>query len=760
MEEEYKYIGKRLPKVDVLEKVKGEAKYGVDIELPGMLHGKVLRSPFPHAKIFHIDTAGAERLPGVKAVVTAEDTPKIKFACFPLSYVEDEHVLAIDKVRFIGDEVAAVTAVDEETAEEALDLIKVEYEELPAVFDPEEAMKPDAPRIHEAEQNISSRFQYGRGDINKGFKEADHIFEDRFVTQYVHQCHLEPTVCVADFDAAGRLTFWLTSMAPSDIRLSIAKCLNIPESKIRVIQPYIGGAFGAKNPLPRLYPICALLARKAGKPVRMLNTREEEFVTTRPRLPMIIRLKTGVKKDGRLVAVHVKVTGDHGAYAGHSETIMSWTGLGVSSIYRISHFIDEGVGIYTNRGSVGAFRGYGYLQMMFAFESQMDMIAERLNIDPVELRLKNVVSEGEVTPVGWELKSLASRECLQKSTEYTKWKEKKLNKQANRGIGIASIIYLSDVQFIDFDGSHAFVKVLEDGRVQIISGETDYGQGAHTVFSQIAAEELGVPMEDVDISPKDSDLVPYALGPWGSRLTIGGGNAVRLAAIDARNQLFKIVADMWEANIMDLEVKEGKVRVKGSPEKEITFSEVVKAGLYSKGVSAIIGKGLDRRNTVLVEDMNVNANLSSAYTFATQVAEVEVDPETGKVKVLDFVTTCDIGKAINPMAVEGQFEGAVAQGLGFALMEEIMYDKGKVMNPNLLNYALPTMLDVPSVKTILAETIDPTGPYGGKGCAELSTIPVAAAIANAIYDAVGVRIKELPITPEKILKALRERKEE
>ena len=751
-------VGKRLPNVDGVAKVTGRAKYGVDIGFPGMLFGKVLRSHLPHAKILNIDTSRVEKLPGVKAVVTAEDTPKIKYGCFPLSYVEDEHVLAIDKVRFIGDEVAAVAAVDEETAEEALNLIKVDYEKLPAVFEAEEAIKPDAPKIHEVEQNISSRFKYGRGDINKGFKEADHIFEDRFVTQYVHQCHLEPTVCIASFDATGRLTFWLTSMAPSDIRLAIAKCLNIPESKIRIIQPYIGGAFGAKNPLPRLYPICALLARKAEKPVRMVNTREEEFITTRPRLPMIIRLKTGIKKDGRLVATHIKVIGDHGAYAGHSQSIISWTGLGVSSIYRISNFIDEGVGVYTNRGSVGAFRGYGYLQMMFAFESQMDMIAKRLNMDPVELRLKNVVSEGETTPVGWELKSLASIECLQKSTEYTKWKEKKLNKQANRGIGIASIIYLSDVQFIEFEGSHAFVKVLEDGRVQIISGETDYGQGANTVFSQMAAEELGVTIDDVDMSPKDSDIVPYTLGPWGSRLTIGGGNAVRLAAIDARNKLFKIVADMWEANIMDLEVKEGKIRVKGSPEKAITFSEVVKAGLYTKGESAIIGKGLDKRNTVFVEDMNINGNLSSAYTFAVQIAEVEVDPETGKVKVLDFVTTCDIGKAINPMLVEGQFEGAVAQGLGFALMEKVMYDEGKVINPNFFSYSLPTMLDVPSVKTIMAETIDPTGPYGGKGCAELSTIPVAATIANAIYDAVGVRIKELPITPEKILKELREKK--
>jgi len=752
--QEYSVVGKRVSKVDTLPKVSGQAVYGTDIRLPDMLYGKILRSPYPHAKILSIDTSQAEKLPGVKAVVTAEDTPKIPYGVSLMSDVKDEQIMAVDKVRYIGDEVAAVAAINEDIAEEALELIAVEYEELPAVFDPLEAMKEEAPKVY-GSTNIQRDVEVTKGDINKGFQEADHIFEGRYSTQHVHQCHMEPTDCIASCDISGKVTLWLTSMDPNTVRVFLAQALNISESKIRVIQPVVGGAFGAKLTAVRPYAICVVLAKKAKKPVRLVNSREDDFATTRPRLPLIIELKTGVKKDGTLTAIEIKMVADIGGYADVGEFIMAMAACYPVNLYKCPNFRIEGKTVYTNKTSMGPFRGYGGPQMMFAYETQMDAISEKLGLDPIELRLKNLIETGDVTNLGWKIESCGLRECIRDVAEHAKWAEKRKLKQPNRGIGFACAIFISDFKEYEFGGSTAYVKVDEDGRVSVRSGEIDYGQGAFTVFCQIAAEELGSSLSDVDFFGTDTDVTPHALGPWGDRVTISGGNAVRLAAIDARRQLFEIAAGMFEVTPDDLELKNRKVFVKGSAEKYLPIEEVAKAAVYQKAGSPVLGKGVDIRKTDLLNPDTFAGNISTAYTFAAQIAEVEVDPETGQVTVTNFTTSNDLGKAINPTMAEGQAESSVVQGMGFGLMEGLKFDGGKVMNPSFMDYKIPTALDSPPIKVFLVESIDPNGPYGAKGAGEPSIIPPAAALANAIYDAVGVRAKNLPITPENILRALK-----
>jgi CO/xanthine dehydrogenase Mo-binding subunit len=723
---EYLAVGKRLPRIDGVAKATGEAKYSVDIVLPNMLYGKILRSPYPHARIINIDTSKAERLPGVKAVITAKDTPRIE--CDP--WAVGKYVLAIDKVRCIGDEVAAVAAIDEDTALEALDLIKVEYELLPAVFDPLEALKPEAPRIHDVKGNIARDWNVERGDVDKGFREADCIIEDRFETQFQNHCYMEPIACVADFDISGKLTIWLSSMDTCNMRRGLAKVLNMTESKVRVVQTYVGGAFGSRIDIESIHATCALLARKTGKAVRMENTREEQFMATFRRLNAVIEHKT-----------RIAVCPD--------------------AMYRIPNMKAAAKLVYTNKPYVTAFRGFGAIKGTFVLETQLEVIAEKLGIDPMELRLKNATQTDYVSIHGEVISSCALSECIRKAAESIGWREKKKRKKYGRGIGMACSMYMSDARATPgFGGSVAFVKILEDGRVNIISGEHEYGQGMWNVFAQIVAEELGVSVEDIDITTPDTDITPYALGPHGGgRATISAGNAVKLAAEDARKQLFQVAAEMLEANVEDLVIEDQKIYVNGSPEKGISISEVAKTSIYRRGGSAIIGKGVDERDTEMINLDTMYGNYCSAYTFSAQTAEVEIDTKTGRVKVLNYGSANDLGKAINPMAAEGQVEGQVSIGLGYGLMEEMVLEKGKMVNARFLDYKIPTAFEIPPIKAILVESNEPHGPYGAKGVGRLAVIPPASAIANAIYDAIGVRIKELPITPEKILKALKERRE-
>ena len=477
----------------------------------------------------------------------------------------------------------------------------------------------------------------------------------------------------------------------------------------------------------------------------------------RSRMPEIVYLTIGIKKDGTMTARHIKVIATDGAYSGNGFLMMRIGLVEAAGLYRCPNVRLEGKCVYTNTVPSGAVRVFGTAQVTFATESMMDKIAEKLNIDPIDLRLKNAIKGGDVTMFGQKIGSCGLEECMEKVARHTNWKEKRANKQPNRGVGMACAMHCSDARKgLGFTGSTAYVKVLSDGRIRVISGEYEWGQGSHTILSQIVAEELGVPLETVEFpSEVDTEVHPFTLGPYGGGpVTLRAGHAVRLAARDAKRQLFTLAAEMLRVSSEKLEMKDQKLLVSRAPEKVVSIAEAASYGRYSPSGAEVIGKGVYNANTEDLDSETLHGNFSSAYSFVAQVAEVEVDPETGRVKLLDFTNAVDLGKAINPMSAEGVSQGGVAEEIGAALMEEIMYDEGTVMNPNFIDYKVPTALDMPSIKAFLVETNDPNGPYGAKACGMTSNMPATAAIANAIYNAVGVRIKDLPITPMKVLKAL------
>jgi len=752
-------IGKRIPNVDSWGKATGKAVYGIDLKLLGMLHGKILRSPLPHAKILRIETEKARRLPGVKAVITADDTPKIKYG----SVINDEYPLAVDRVRFIGDEVAAVAAIDEDTALEALAQIRVEYEELPAVFSPQEALAQGAPKIHEGESNVATRIEFERGNVAQGFQEADYILEDEFICSNVHPGYLEPHVCVAQADDAGNVTIWGSYQAPARNRDMIARIMNLPAGKIRLIQTVVGGGFGGKSGqvLP-LYPICAFLALKSRRPVRILNSWEEEFAASRSRMPAEIKIKLGIKKEGTFTAKDLNILANCGAYAGTGPAVLSTTATRATSLYRFKNVKCQADLVYTNTTPIGSYRGYGNPQLHFALESMVDLAAETVGMDPLEVRLKNAIQRGDISAHGWIMNSCQLTECLLVAAQKSQWKEKRgKGRQGSGGIGMASMIHVSGNRAVHpfFDGSSAYVRVNPHGRIDLITGEAEIGQGSNTIFSQIVAETLGVPLEDIRLFPLDTDSCPFGVGTFASRVTTLGGKAVQLAAEDARQQLLEFAAEKMEIRVEDLECSGGRIFVKGSPAKSLGIEEVAKLALHSRGGAPIVGVGTFLVPPhVVVPDQTKYGNLSMAYSFGVQVAEVMVDRETGKVDILKILSVHDSGTIINPMLAEGQVEGGVAQGIGYALFEEIVRQNGIVMNDNFTDYRMPTICDVPPLSTTFIEVPDPYGPFGAKGLGEITQVPTAPAIANAIYDAVGVRLKELPLTPEKIWQALREKR--
>lgn len=748
---EFRVIGNPLPQIDAKERALGFAEFVSDIRLPGMLYGRILRSPYPHARILKIDTSRARALRGVKAVITAEDTPQIPFG----PRTEDWSILAVDRVRFVGDEVAAVAAIDEEIAEEALDLIRVEYEELPAVFDPLEAMKPEAPLIHDKERNIVSEFKLSRGDVDQAFMESDVVHSASYYTNQVYQAYLEPMACVTDIDSVGKITFYVATQIPSMTRVTYAKALNLPLEKIRVVVPYYGGAFGAKMET-NLHLIAALLSQKTRRPVRMVNPRDEDFMAGNPRVPMYIDLKLGAKKDGTLTAKEVKVIGAAGGRAVYSMVIVATACYRVDSLYRFRNLRTEGLTVYTNTVPTSCFRGFGNAQMTFALESSMDMVAEAIGMDPAELRLINGHQTGDVSIHGWKIGSCGLAECIRRATEASGWKAKRAETRTARGIGLSCCNHVSGNRAFarEFDGGAGIVRIGREGKVLVYHGESDMGQGQKTVFAQIVAEELGIPLDWVQVARVDTDLSPFGMGSFATRGTVFGGNGVKAAAADARRQVVELAAEMLEAHPGDLEIKDGNIYVKGAPEKTLPFRQVAEKGLYKRGGAPIVGTGFWVPETVLPDPVTKYGNISPAYPFACHIAEVEVDLETGQVHVLNYVAAHDVGRAINPQTTEGQIHGGVAQGIGWALMENMILEKGRVMNPNFRDYVVPGPLDLPPIKPILVESIDPNGPFGAKGIGEPALNPVPAAIANAIYHAVGVRITDLPITPEKILAAL------
>ncbi len=763
--EGYSIIGKRIPRVDSKPKSTGEAKYASDMVLSNMLYGKILRSPYPHAKVLNIDTSRAEKLLGVKAIVTGKDTSGVPFGpvrMFPSG--PDKLALAIDKVRFIGDEVAAVAAIDEDTAEEALELIKVEYEPLKPLFDPEEAMKEGAPRIHDyAENNISIRANWHMGDVDKGFKESDYIKEERFVTQMVVHSPMEPHAVIASYDSAGKLTVWASTQTPFFLMRDLSFVLGIPQERVRVIKPYVGGGFGGKAETNAMEHIGAFLSRKAGRPVKIVHTREEENIATSRRHPMVVWHKIGVKKDGKIVAKESRVILDGGAYNYYGPITTFLAGAFQNGPYRLENFKFEGIRVYTNKPACGAQRGHGAIEPAFATECLLDMIAEDLNLDPLEIRIKNGLEAGETTPNKFIIKSSGHVESIEKASRALGWRDnwKKLPKGS--GIGIGANFFVSGAGWhfhYDSNIPHSTVtmEVNDNGGVTLLTGASEIGQGIETVLTQIAAEELGVNVEDIRIIAADTGVTPVDLGSYSSRVTLMAGNAAKMAAKNIKEKLLKVAADMLEANPEDLEARERKIYVKGSPERGKSFVEVVRAYLRDTN-TPIIGNGYyyPPAAEFVLNLTTGEISFSPTYSFGAHSALVKVDMETGEVKVEKIIAAHDCGVAINPMGVEGQIEGSISMAFGQALLENFWFDGGQMLNPSLLNYKLATSLDMPETKPIIVESDDPEGPFGAKEASEGVLIPTMPAIANAVYNATGVRIKELPITPEKILKGLEEK---
>lgn len=766
-------VGDPMVRVDALAKATGQAYYTADLSLSGMLHGKLRGSPFAHARIKAINVKKALSLGGVRAVVTGRDFP----------YLHGEGLmnipfLAIEKVRYIGEPVVAVAAEDEETAEEALALVKVEYEELPALFDPEEALKPEALLIHEelgkyqaisavkvlADTNVCQHVIFAQGDMGKGFSESDYVFEDRFVCPQVQHAAIEPHGCIARVDNTGRITVWGQNDSPHRARKEIAQALRIPQAMVRMITGYVGGNFGGKGGLKPEAIAIALAHQVRGRPVRVIFSREEVFKTI-TRLGCIIYMKTGVRRDGTLLARQVRLIWDTGAYAEKGPTI-SLSGAKMSAgPYVIPNVHVESFTVFTNKPVAGAMRGYGLPQVAFAHESQMDIIAEKLGLDPLTIRMKNVVTEGSKAVTGQRLYSVGLKECqeqvgkaLNQDSEGAQ-EVKQINLPPGtwvRGKGMASILKTVKTPTV----SSAYVKIDEDGSTGIATSTVEVGQGSHTVLTQIVADVLGMQTENITVSFADTDITPYDTSTTSSRSTFHMGNAVQRAAEDAKRQLLDLAAPLLRTAPESLELGEGSIRT--SDGRSLSISQVLKASFGAGAGAAILGRGVYTPQDILgMEDLEKQETMESFsamsvfHGYAAQGAEVMVDLETGAVRVLRLVAAHDVGKAINPKNCRQQVEGALAMGLGYGLMEEYVWDKGKIANPNFLNYTVPTAMDCPPMEIILVEVGHPRGPYGAKGMGEMAAAATAPAIANAVYDACGVRIKDLPLRATKILKALR-----
>ncbi len=753
-------VGKSVPRIDGRQKASGEAKYAFDLKLPNMLVGKMLRSPHAHAKILKIDISKAEKLKGVRAVITAQDTHKIKFGSneyfFP--YTVDQFPLEDEKVRYIGDEIAAVAAVDEETAEKALSLIKVKYEVLPAVFEAQEAMKPGSPAIHDVMNNIGVMMPVRFGDADKALKESDYVHEDVFVLPSQAHCALEPHVSVGQYEVStNSITLWTSTQAPFKVREALAKTLKMEAADIRVIKLAVGGGFGGKlEMLPMDFSACLLSKKSGGLPVKIICNREEEFSFTRRKHPMIYKLKSGVKKDGTLMAITGEVIVDGGAYCSYGPTVLAASMMRIFMVYKIKNINMIGFRVYTNNPICGAIRGFGGVQSGFAFESHMNMLAEGIGMDPAEFRLKNATDPDSVTINKMILSSNGLKECIKKGISASDWKNKhgKLKGKA-RGIGIAvAADVMGSKMYKSHESAGSVIKVEEDGSVYLFTGAADTGQGSDTALSQIAAQELGVSYERIRIKAADTQITPFDTGSFASRVTFISGNATKNAALDAKNQILDIVAKELKIDKDTLDIKDEQVVQKDKDSPLMTFDKAVELCYSFNYGHLIIGRGNYNPKTTPIDFRTGEGNVSGSYGFEAQIAEVEVDKKTGQCKVLKMYDVHDIGYPINPDSVHGQIEGSIMMGIGYTFHENLRFKDGRVLNPSFSKYRIPRSVDTVAIESIFVETNDPQGPFGAKGMGEASLLPTAAAIANAIYDAVGVRIKELPITPEKILKGL------
>ncbi len=751
-------------RVDGIEKVTGKAVYTGDIQLPGMGYAKILRSPVAHARLLKVDAAKAKELPGVIATLTRDDIKEFNYK-YGATY-KDQSIVAVDKVRYVGDPVAAVMAEDPSIAEAALDLIEVEYEELPKVTDIEEATAPGAIQVHEGDvaraelrgstygapprfngTNICYYLGFGRGDVDKAFAQADHVFEDTFRFQKVQHYSLEAHINIASYDGE-KLTVWASCQDPFTLRDHLSGIFRLPLSRIRVIVPYVGGGYGGKLYV-KAEPIAAALTWKTRRPVKLALSVNESFKTV-TRHPARVTVKTAVSKEGLLVARECQIYMDTGAYADAGPRVTQKAGYRSLGPYKIPHAKVEAHGVYTNTVPAGAFRGFGALQVTWAYESQMDMMADRLGIDPLEFRLKNLLKKGDLytagdTPVDCDLE-----EGLRKVAETIKWQER--DTQPNRAKGLSCCIK-------DGGGTYkvagATVKMSSDGSVVLLTGTVEVGQGPRTALSQVVAEELGLSLDQITVAQLDTDVTPYDISTSASSSMVVMGLAVQRAAQDAKRQLFQCAGKVLKQKPEDLFIQNGEIHSQNG--QSISYSKVI-VDFFGSKAGEIIAKGLykDKRSKKAV--------LGSTATFwevGWGGVDLEVDPETGVVRLLNYVSVCDTGKAINPDQCIGQDEGAVMFGIGHSLMEEMVYEDGQLLNGNLVDYRVPTFRDLPDgLHTILLENGNGPGPFGSKGIGEGGLLPVASAIANAVSRAVGVRIQDLPLTPPKVWRALRAKAEE
>ena len=773
-------LNTRPPRLDAPDKATGRAVYADDMLMPDMLYGALLQSPLAHAKILNIDVSQAVKMPGVKAVLTAKDVGLTRYGVSPARY--DETLFAHDKVRYIGDEIAAVAAVDLETALEAVEKIKVDYEELPTVMDPWAAMAEGAPQLHDDYPgNIGAEVHQEFGDVEAAFAECDFIHTHKFVNKRQDAAFIEPHCCLAHFDNQGRLTLYTSTQVAHYVQRTVAMVTGIPVGRVRVVKPYVGGGFGPKCEAIPIEMSASLLSRETGRPVKMSHTREQVFLHSRARHQFFHEFKTGVKKDGTLMALQNTCYMDGGAYSSFGIATVYYAGSLLGGPYRLPNMKYDGYRLYTNKPACGAQRGHGGVAARAGFEQQLDIIANELGLDPIQMRLDNIMETGDSTCNDLDMSSLGMRECLEAVKDNSGWKDKKGKLPRGKGIGAACGFFVSGAGYpiyrSDTYHSTVVIKVAEDGgTVTVLTGSAEIGQGSDTTMAMFAAEALGIPLEDVRVVSGDTDL-SVDLGAYSSRQTLMTGHATKQAAEDVKQQILEVLADELDVKIENLDIKKGKIKIKNEsvditaqrtrylrehrgwrnqPEgDELTFREASRIAYLAKG--SIVGTGKYKPPPLGGKFKGATVGTSPAYGCSAQVVEVDVDLETGRITVEAMTDAHDCGLAVNKTSVEGQMEGSLCMGLGEALFEEVKFDgKGNILNANLGEYHIPTALDMPNVYSIIVESNEPNGPFGAKEVGEGAIMPTIPAILNAVADATGVQINELPLTPERVLRTLKE----
>jgi 4-hydroxybenzoyl-CoA reductase alpha subunit len=776
---QFQVLNSRAPRVDGPAKATGQAKYADDLTMQGMLWGAILHSPFAHARILHIDTSKALKLPGVKAIVTAEEAGLIRYGVSPARY--DETLYAHEKVRYVGDEIAAVAAVDQATAQAAVDLIKVDYEELPAVFDMFEAMKEGAPQVHnEFPGNMNAEVHQEFGDTEAAMATADLVLDSKFLSKRQDAAFIEPPACIAVFDLHGRLTLHTSTQVPHYVMRTIAMVLQIPVGNVRVVKPYVGGGFGPKSEATPLEMSAVLLARQTGKPVKMVASREEVFLHSRARHQFYAEMSLGLKNDGTMVALKNKALLDGGAYTSFGIATVYYSGSLLGGPYKLQAMQYDGYRIYTNKPCCGAQRGHGGVIHRAAFEQLLDEAAEKLGMDPIELRLKNIMRRGDITVNELDMSSLGMQECIEAVRDASGWKEKKGKLPKGKGIGSSCGFFVSGAGYpiyrSDTYHSTVVIKISEDGgTATVLTGSAEIGQGSDTIFSMMAAETLGIPFENVRIVSGDTDL-SVDLGAYSSRQTLMTGHATKQAAEQVRDQIAAVLAEEMGCETSAISFSNGNVFFNGGPGnfekirtmyiKEhrgwtdpphgdyLTFREAARLAYLKKGT--LVGTGKYKPPRLGGSYKGAAVGTSPAYGCSAQIAEVTVDMETGEITVDKVYDAHDCGLAINKTLVEGQMQGSVSMGLGEALFEEVKFDsRGRILNASLGEYRIPTALDMPNVDPVIVESNEPNGPYGAKEVGEGAIMPTIPAILNAVYDATGIRIKELPCSSERLFMKLK-----